>query len=364
LLIYEKYILKKLVAVFLLTVVFFTAILFIFNIFRIARHVAAGLQLSLAGKLFLYLIPSLLGFSIPFGVLVACLLVYGRLSAQNEILALRANGVSLYRTASAMAMLGFGTFLLAVFVFGVVSPKGKYAVRMLRNELATINPIFLFEPGKTINVFPGFSIYVRKKDGNRLYEIIIHHMDREGVDTRIDAKSGIMEHDAQSGTVSLTLKNVKVMMDQRGRPQLWDERDRVMKIDFDLASAIQKIKITKRESDMTFRELLARARLPMENPEDAIGYLTEANKRLVFSFACLSFALIGAPLGIRVHRGEKTVGISIGITLAMSFYTMVMFAERLRDNPGAHHQLLMWLPNVILIGLGVLFFRRIRRGMG
>ena len=362
--IYERYILKKLIAVFLLTVVFFTAMLFMFNVFRIARHVAAGLQLSLAAKLFVYLIPSLLGFSIPFGTLVACLLVYGRLSAQNEILALRANGVSLYRAASAMAMLGVGTFLLAVFVFGVVSPKGKYAVRKLKTELGSINPAFLFVPGETINVFPGHSIYLERKDGNLLHEIVIHREDEEGARTRIDAEKGIMEHDAQSGLISLTLKEVKVITEQRGREQLWDEKDRVMKIEFDLASAVQKMEIRKKEGDMTFRELLASARVARENGEDTIVYLTEFNKKLVFSFACLSFALIGAPLGVRVHRGEKTVGFSIGIALAMSFYTVVMFAERLSDNPKAHAQLLMWAPNVVLIALGMFFFRRIRRGLG
>ena len=364
LLIYEKYILKKLVAVFLLTVVFFTAIMFILNIFRIARHVAAGLQVSLAAKLFLYLVPYLLGFSIPFGALVACLLVYGKLSAQNEILALRANGVSLYRTASSAAILAVGTFLLAVFVLGVVSPKGKYAVRMLRKELGNVNPVFLFEPGKTINAFPGFSIYLGRKRGNRLYELTIHSVDKQGVTTRIDAQTGTVEHRPQSGTICLKLQDVKVIMSQRGQPHLWDERDKSMEIEFDLASAMEKVTIPKREDDMTFRELLARAKVATEVGENAALYLMEFSKRLVLSFACLSFAMIGTPLGIRVHRGEKTVGVSIGLGLAMSFYTVVMLAERLRDNPSVHPELILWLPNVILVALGIFFFRRIHRGLG
>ena len=362
--IYERYILKKLIAVFLLTVVFFTGILFIFNIFRIARHIAAGLQISLVLKLFVYLIPSLLGFSIPFGALVACLLVYGRLSAQNEILALRASGVSLYRTASAMAILGVGTFLLAVFVFGVVSPKGRFAVRRLRTELGSINPLFLFEPGKTINAFPGCSIRLEKKQGNRLRGIVIHNVDKKGVRSRIAAKSGIMNHDPGAGTISLTLKDVEMIAEQRGRTDLWEETDKVMIIEFDLASALREIEIHRREDDMTFRELLARARIARDIREDPSLYVMEVNKRLVLSFACISFALIGVPLGVRIHRGEKTLGFAIGLGLAMSFYTVVMFAERLRDKPGAHPHLIMWLPNVILIVLGILLFRRIQRGMG
>jgi lipopolysaccharide export system permease protein len=362
--IYQKYILKKLVAVFLLTVVFFTAILFIFNIFRIARHVAAGLQISLAAKLFLYLVPSLLGFSIPFGALVACLLVYGRLSAQNEILALRANGVSLYRTASSAAILAVGTFLLAALVFGVVSPKGRYAVRKLKKELGSVNPVFLFEPGRTINAFPGFSIYLGRKSGNRLHKIVIHSVDKQGVTTRIDAETGTVQHYPQTGKISLKLQNVKVIMSQKGQPHVWDERDKSMEIKFDLASAMEKITVPKREDDMTFRELLARARITKENGEDPFLYETELNKRLVLSIACISFAIMGTPLGIRVHRGEKAVGVSIGLGLAMSFYTVVMLAERLRDKPGVHPQLLMWLPNVILIALGLLFFRRVHRGRG
>jgi lipopolysaccharide export system permease protein len=363
LLIYEKYILKKLIVVFLLTVVFFTAILFIFNVFRIAKHVAAGLQISLVLKLFFYLVPSLIGFSIPFAALVACLLVYGKLSAQNEILALRASGVSLYRTASAMVMLGVGTFLLAAFVFGVVSPKGKLAVRKLRTELGRINPLFLFEPGETTTI-SGYSFYLEKKHGNRLTNIRIDHKGKEGIWTHILARSGVMEHQENSRTLSLTLRDVDSRMRKRGGPELWREIAETMVIKFDLASIIERIEMKKEEDEMTFRELLAVARIVRRTGGDVSLYSMELNKRLVFCFACFSFVMIGAPLGMRIRRGEKTIGVSIGLALAMSFYTVVMFAERLRENPSVHPQLLMWLPNAVLIVLGILFFRKVRRGVG
>jgi len=362
LLIYEKYILKKLIAVFLLTVMFFTAILFIFNVFRIARHVAAGLQISLVLKLFFYLVPSLIGFSIPFAALVACLLVYGRLSGQNEILALRASGVSLYRTASAMVMLGIGTFLLSVFVFAIVSPKGKFAVRKLRTELGSINPLFLFEPGEWITI-SGYSFYLEKRHGNRLTDVQISHEDEEGIWTEVLAERATMEHQQESGTLCLTLHDVTSTMRKLGGEELWKEKARSMVIKFDLASIMERIEIRKEEDEMTFRELLARTKLARELREDSSLYTTEFNKRLVFCFACLSFAMIGAPLGMRIHRGEKTVGVSIGLALAMSFYTVVMFAERLRKNLAVHPQLLMWLPNVALVVLAILFFRKVRRGV-
>ena len=360
--IYERYILKKLVVVFVLTVLFFTAILFVFNIFRIARHLAAGLQFSLVLRLFVYLIPSLLGFSIPFGSLVACLLVYGRLSAQNEILALRVSGVSLYRTASAMAMLGLGTFLASLLVFGVVSPRARYAVRKLRTELGTINPLFLFEPGETTRI-SDYIFSMRRKDGNRLYDISIVHVDKERVTMRIDAQKGTMTHNPDSGTISLKLEKVDSLMRKRGGSEVWEMPAEVMEIEFDLASALQKFERKKEEDDMTFRELLARVRIAKETGEDAIAYLTEFHKRLVFSFACLSFAMIGAPLGMRIHRGEKTVGAAVGIALAMSFYTVVMFAERLKSSSHLLPQIVMWSPNVVLVLLGILFFRKIQRGL-
>lgn len=361
--IFEKYILKKLVAVFLLTIIFFTAILFIFNVFRIARHVAAGLQLSLVLKLFVYLIPSLLGFSIPFAALVACLLVYGKLSAQNELLALRASGVSLCRTASAMAMLAAGAFLLSLLVFGVISPAGKFAVRKLRTQLGSVNPLFLFEPGETTTI-SGYSFYLKKKQGNHLTDVRISHADKENVSTWIGAETATMQHRKDSGTLALTLQGVTSSMRKRGGDELWKETAESMTIEFDLASIMARIEIEKEEDEMTFRELLARARLSAESGGDVGLYRMELNKRLVFCLACLSFAVIGAPLGMRIHRGEKTVGVSIGLALAMSFYTVVMFAERLRDNPAMHPRLLMWLPNVVFVLLGIYFFRRVRRGIG
>lgn len=361
--IYEKYILKKLIVVFLLTVLFFTALLFIFNFFRIARHITAGVEFWLVFRLFLYLVPSLLGFSIPFGTLVAGLLVYGKLSAQNEILALRANGVSLSRAASAMAMLAAGTFLLAVLVFGVVTPMGNHALRRLRNELGRINPLFLFEPGETINVFPGYSIYVERKRGSILRDVHITHVSKEGITIRIDAKTAAVQHHPEAGTVILKLDDVTSRMRKSAGRELWEEKDKVMEVEFDLAGVLQRAEGRKDESDMTFRELLARTAVAKENGEDSAIYTTELNKRLVLSFACLSLAMVGAPLGMRIRRGEKTVGIAIGMTLAMSFYAVVTFAEKLRNNPSLHPQVLMWLPNAVLVLLGLLFFRRVRRGL-
>ncbi len=360
--IYERYILKKLVVVFVLTVVFFTVFLFVFNIFRIAKHLAAGLQFSLVLRLFVYLVPSLLGFSIPLGTLVACLLVYGKLSAQNEILALRVSGVSLYRTASAMAMLGVATFFLALFVFGVVSPRAKYAVRKLRTELGSINPLFLFEPGETTKI-GDYSFSLGKKHGNRLYDLGIVHVSKERVTMWIHAQKGTMTHNPKSGTISLRLEKVDSLMRKRAGSEVWEMPAEVMEIEFDLTKALQKFERKKEEDDMTLRELQARMKIAGDTGEDAAVYQMEFHKRLVFSFACLSFAMIGTPLGMRIRRGEKTVGAAIGIALAMSFYTVVMFAERLKVGSGPYPQILMWSPNAVLVLLGMLFFRKTQRGL-
>ena len=92
----KKYILREVFVMFLFSLIVFTFVLVTGNLVKLADLVInKGVDISKVGKLFLFLIPFLLSYTIPMSTLSATLLVFGRLSSDNEILALRANGVSL-----------------------------------------------------------------------------------------------------------------------------------------------------------------------------------------------------------------------------------------------------------------------------
>ena len=86
---------------------------------------------------------------------------------------------------------------------------------------------------------------------------------------------------------------------------------------------------------------------------------TEIHKRYSFSLACMTFGLIGIPLGITAQRRETSIGFALSLMVACGYFTFIIFADSFRDKPEAYPHLLMWLPNVVFMALGLWMFRRL-----
>jgi len=77
------------------------------------------------------------------------------------------------------------------------------------------------------------------------------------------------------------------------------------------------------------------------------------------ALAILSFALIGIPLGIRVSRRETSANLGVAVALSLGYYFLTVAINWLDRSPELRPDLLLWLPNLLCIGLAALLFRRI-----
>jgi lipopolysaccharide export LptBFGC system permease protein LptF len=101
-----------------------------------------------------------------------------------------------------------------------------------------------------------------------------------------------------------------------------------------------------------------------EEKKDAIEpVLVTMHFQFAFAFACFSFALIGIPLGIRVHRRETNVGILMALILVVVYYSFIMLGRSLEGHPQFYPHLILWLPNFIFQAVGMVLLRRANRGI-
>jgi lipopolysaccharide export system permease protein len=369
----DRYITGQIVTTGLFAVGVLSLVLVLGNVFKqlLDLLVNHDVPLEYILSFIAYIIPFSLTFTIPWGFLTAVLLIFGRLSAENELIALQSNGVSVPRVCLPVFVISLICVGICFWINIDVAPKAQEQMKAALYNIATSNPIAMFGSDQTIDQFPGKLIYVEKKHGTKLEDILMYELDDHGVPN--------MEVHAKSGELSTDLKG-----DQQIILHLYDahyeERDsahpeNLMLIhqgistnENDLAISLQdlyeKNKKKRGPSQMTLTELIhqqTEADSGMDAQQTS-AIKTETNKRFSFSLASFAFCLIAVPLAITAHRKETSIGFLFSLIVAFAYFFFIVMVDTVRSNPKFHPELLIWLPNVVFITLGaVLFYRMSRR---
>lgn len=310
-------------------------------------------------------LPFSLTFTIPWGFLTALLLVFGRISADNELIALRANGVSISRLCVPVFILAFILTAVCFWINIEVAPRAEQRMTRAIVDIATSNPAALFRPDEVVDQFPDRRVYVGGKEGNTLKNLIVFEINEGSEPTKmVYAKRGILTSDPENARLLLKLFDAR--FEQR------DEEDprNIAKIrqGIVLSEGVFPISLTefyneylsgRRLSSYTLSELMKFIR------EGAGGKAQEAsvefNKRFSASLACVAFALIAIPLGITTHRKETSVGFALSLVVAFTYFFFIIMADTFRGNAAAHPTLLIWMPNIIFMSLGAILFWRLSK---
>ncbi len=312
-----------------------------------------------------YVLPFSLIFTIPWGLLTAILLVFGRLSADNELVAMRSNGVSISRICVSLAVIAVLCTALSLWLNVVVAPAAQLKLRNTVFDLATRNPIALFGSDQVIDQFPGRKIYVGKKEGNHLENILVFEMNEDSIPMRVThARSGTLETDLPNQRILMHLYDARYQQRNEQDPlDLRKVRDGIYMAEGTLPISLQELyqkeKGRTSRSSMSIEQLIDQ--LKNGDKSAASASRTEISKRFSFPFSCLAFALIAVPLGVTAHRRETSMGFLLSLIVAFTYFLFVIAADTLRGNPKMHPEWLVWFPNVLFLAIGVLLFRRLAR---
>ncbi|MGA1129138.1 MAG: LptF/LptG family permease, partial [Chthoniobacterales bacterium] len=165
----------------------------------------------------LYVLPFSLTFTIPWGFLTAVRLVFGRMSADNEMIALRACGVSLLRVCLPVLAVGIMLSGITYWINTSIAPKAEQAMRDAIATMARSNPAALFVPDEVVSQFRGKKIFVGAKEGDRLLDLTIIEQSDSGAPQRITfAREGRITADGARGALLIELREAKFEQRKEG----------------------------------------------------------------------------------------------------------------------------------------------------
>ncbi len=298
-------------------------------------------------KIFLYLQPSILLLSVPMAILVAVFLTYGRMATDNEIVVLKASGMSfagISRAAFTLSVLCFSALLIISLY---LLPRSMTSLKQTIHESIVKKAAMTFEEETFSDVFKGTVIYVKKiLSDDKFQGIFIYKESDESMEKPvvIGAERGVISSYPKEGLMKLSMNNgfIHTFKESSSTEIAFSSYD------FILTTGVESINKVKPDEIKT--SVLWNGR------KSTVSWDLELNKRLAMPFACLIFGALGPALSSRVGKIGRLGGFSLSLAVLILFYSLLIMSEGLAESGKISPFLGGWAADIFFGAVAALFF--------
>jgi lipopolysaccharide export system permease protein len=359
----HRFIFMELLIPFLVSVMFLLFVFLMTTMLKIAKLIVNyHVSLDIVGRMILYSIPAFLEYIIPMATMIAVLLTFLKMSNDNEIIALKSGGISLYALTPAVFLFCTLTFLTTCFmtVYGI--PMGKLGIKELLFKLKSSSYSALLQERAFNDKFKGIMIYVSKTDPqtNTLIDVFMEDRSNRKAVVTVMAPRGQLIDQPDGKALHLRLFDGCISQVQQKDKSSHVIRFKTYDVRLDLKGAYRAIGSgAKYEDEMSVGQLLHYIAI---HAADKSGryypMLIELHKKFSLPFSCFALGILAIPLGIRSRFSKQSFGIALGLISFLVYY-LLLSAEQVFGESGMYPPAIgMWLPNVLFGGLGFyLLFR-------
>jgi lipopolysaccharide export system permease protein len=308
---------------------------------RLIKFHATFLQVA---RYFFYNIPTMISLSLPMATLIASLLSLGNLSRHNEIIAMRASGVSLARIIMPMivggVLLSALGFLNTEYVIPVYSSRADY----IRNvEIEKKQQRVMFQQQKLWLRGPDNSIVnidLVSPNRNEMIGINIYKLNPDySLRERIKAESLVWENGnwRLKHSRSFTVANDEVRFHVSD-----NEIFNIVENPNDLGT------IVKDSQEMNFQELWDYIKRLKTSGYKAASYEVDLYNKIAFPFSSLLVVLLSIPFSIhKVRSGGAGKGFAIAVVIAFFYWALMSVGGSLGRSGIFPPMVGAWFANII-----------------
>ena len=384
-----RYVIKAHVGPLLFSFVIITFILVMDIIFQIADLIIGkNLDLFIVLEVFVLNLAWIVAVSVPMSVLVATLMAFGRLSADNEVTAFKAGGVSFFQMVSPVLVSGILLGSCHLYFMDVILPEANYRARSLMNDIHRARPTLLFTGGIFMKDIPGYSILIDRVNprNNEISGITIYETENLRYPRLMTAESGEFHVNETGSRLDLMLYDGELLQQDENTGRYFKEAFERQRFSIRTTpSGVQRseagtrgdrelnIEMMRKKIDDWQREIdeaaahLEPGPVPPEAKADSIeaaragaertislrqrqknSYIVEIHKKYAISAACLVFVLIGAPLGVRIRRSGMGVSVGVSLCFFLLYWACLLGGEELADRDLFDPIWAMWAANIVI----------------
>jgi len=354
----NRYVFKEFIPPFLICIIFFTFLFLMAKILLITNLVVNyNISLSKVILLLIYFVPYFLVFVVPMSVMMAVLLTFLRLSSDNEIIALKTGGISIYGLLPPVLIFCLAgyivTFILAVYGM----PWGKTSIKELTVDVAASNLELGLKERIFNDNFKDVMLYVNEvnlKKGE-LTDVFVEDKRTENIISTIVAPRGVLISEKDKLVFRLRLFDGRINQVSIKNKSVNSISFETYDINLDLKSALTDTRrkwAQKDEKEMNLSELryfLANATDKNSRYYDA---LIELHKKFSIPFACFVLGILALPLGAQLKSSRRSYGLVVGLAFFLFYYLLLSVGYVLGNRAYYPPLLGMWVPNIVIGSVG------------
>ncbi len=347
-----------------------TFLLVAVTLFRtVSTLMYTDLPMKIALELMFLGVPLILTLTIPAGLLAAVMIVFGRMSSDRELVALKAAGIGLAPVVAPVIVMAMFLSIIDYWLVAYVVPQCQKELNGMKHEIVTNNPMALLSPQEVVDKIPGWKILFDRKEGHELYDLQLWRLDDTGhVATSLRARQASVDLDLEHQQLVLTLLNGR----EEDYPHDGDATKVHIGVHGDQMAETVSLnsfydKVQKKLAWMTLPDIWDIIYSMQTNPggatpgEQASPYLTELQARISFSITTFTFIVVGLPLAIQTQRRETSFGVIATGVIVLLYYVLGQVGHALKTHAGLYPELIIWAPNILFQTVGFYLFYQANR---
>ena len=373
---FDRYVLKEIAPPFLIGLVVYSFVLLMNQILLLSELlIARGVPLRTVLDLLIYLIPSVLAFTVPMSVLMGILAGLSRMSSDAEITAFKTLGIGTKRLLWPVIVFSFLGFLVTSFLTLYSAPRANYKWVQTFSESVMTRVQFKINPRQFNDSIPNTVLFIQDITPEMGWKNIFVYFATPPEEPKVIlAKEGRLNFYPQERRAALELFDGMVHSYPLNDPEDY----RITSFghyeeELNVEGAFPAISAKKRVREKDIKELWEDsksikeelAKFPADRKgtvlydlkkRESISHWIEIHKKIALPFSCFIFALLGLPLGVFTKKGGRTSGFTLSIGIILVYYILITAGEQIAMEGRISPFLGMWGPNILFLVVGLYFF--------